>query len=243
MILPSKTGWFEAGFTRYMGRLMRRQFHAVRVAGLAGARALPRSTPLLWLPTHSSWWDGFCDYYLLRTILSRDVYVMMEANELARFRFFARIGAFSVDRSDPRDGLRACALGAELLRTAGRALLLYPQGRLRPVDRRPLEIEGGAVWIARRVPECRVVLVAHRYEYLSEEKAHALVRIGAPIPARDLARVSRREARARIEEALLEAAEQLRACVLSEELSSFETVIAGSVPAHDPREWLRRGRR
>jgi hypothetical protein len=90
------------------------------------------------------------------------------------------------------------------------------------------------------VPECGIVPVAHRYEYRREEKARALMQIGAPFPARDLAGIPRRDAKAAIQAALTSTADALRDCLLADRWEPFETVLAGSPPLHHPVDRIKR---
>jgi 1-acyl-sn-glycerol-3-phosphate acyltransferase len=122
-------------------RLLRRSFHCLRLLG-----QLPRlepDQPLLMVPNHGTWWDGFFVYFLNRLLAGRKLYLMMLDGQLFRYRFFSRVGAFGIQPGQPRSVLDTLKYSAAVLQDPGNALCLFPQGELRYHALRPLGFQRG----------------------------------------------------------------------------------------------------
>jgi 1-acyl-sn-glycerol-3-phosphate acyltransferase len=175
-------------------RSLRRGLSALRVDG---AERLDPSRPLLLCPNHVSFHDG-----LIVALLSRhfpDARVLMRADQLRRAPLLRWAGATGVEE-DALDGARALRFGARFLDRPGRALWLFPQGRLRPQWARPLGFREGAGFIARRSGATLLPVSIH-YEPGEREQPEAWVRIGAPTDPAGLERAVEQgldEIRARI---------------------------------------------
>jgi hypothetical protein len=128
------------------GPAMRRAMEFVVRAGLRGVwlRGRLPDGPFVWAGNHHSWWDPFLAMLLLHR-LGRPSSVLMLQQNLQRYRFARQLGVFGT--GEHRRGLG-------YLR-AGRVLVIYPEGGLRPAGP-PHELAGGAAWYAVRggVPLC-----------------------------------------------------------------------------------------
>ncbi|MBN1837125.1 MAG: lysophospholipid acyltransferase family protein [Spirochaetales bacterium] len=141
MITARHQWWAEWVFFRYVRGLVQRHFNALRLLG-----ELPEidpSRPLLLVPNHGTWWDGFFVYLLNRLLFRRQLFLMMLDEQLARYRFFSRVGAFGIRPGLPRSVAETLRYSAALLREPGNALCLFPQGELRYHALRPLGYERG----------------------------------------------------------------------------------------------------
>ena len=75
MIKANPTRWAKFIFHIYVMRLLKRSFHSFNLIG-----NIPKSDPelpLLLIPNHSTWWDGFFVYLLNDQFLKRELYMMM----------------------------------------------------------------------------------------------------------------------------------------------------------------------
>ena len=131
-----------------IAEVMRQGFHTMVRRGLRGVwlRGDLPGGPFVWAANHHSWWDPFVADVVLRDAGRRGCLIMLEENR-RRFGFVRRLGVFGTN--EPRRGL-------DFL-TAGRVLVIYPEGELRPAG--PLgPLADGAGWYARRanVPLCAV---------------------------------------------------------------------------------------
>lgn len=176
---------FARWFRRHATGRIRSTFAAVHVRGLESLCDAAREAPVLIIANHSSWWDSLVALWLTETKLpDSEAYGMMDAANLARFRFFRWIGCFGVDLSSRRDGARAARYALELLKIRTTALWVFPQGAEQP-PHRPLRFLPGAAGIARRAGSVRVVPVAFAYVFEGEEQPHVYVSVGAPMSLED----------------------------------------------------------
>jgi 1-acyl-sn-glycerol-3-phosphate acyltransferase len=181
VIPAAKSPLFEAWFGRHVSQRLRGAFSGLYLAG--GEHVLHAATGAqLWLGNHSSWWDPLVAYHLSREHFALDGHAMMDAKNLRRLPFFARIGAFGVDLDDPADGARSLRYAARLLDGPRRMVLVFPQGKERTSTIRPLGFRPGSGELARLAPRATVIPFAIRYEHAGEEKPRLYVRFGPPVP-------------------------------------------------------------
>ncbi len=142
-MIPAKPAvWADRIFFPYVMHLFHRHFQRICLLG-----EVPRceaQLPLLLLPNHSTWWDGFFVYLLNKKIFCRQPYMMMLEEQLRRYPFFVKLGVFSINPHSAI-GVRASLRYAAGLMQQIRPLLLgfFPQGELRPWNTRPLGYQRG----------------------------------------------------------------------------------------------------
>lgn len=181
MIPAAKRAGFERWFAATVDARLRRHFAQVDAFGLEHLERAAAMGPVIVVSNHCSWWDPVWAIVLSNRVLRLDAYALMDARNLRRLPFFARVGAFGVDLDQPRDGARAVRYARRLLDRPGRAVFVFPQGAERPSSWRPLGFRAGAAAIARGAPDARVVPMALRYEHTGDERPHLLVAFGAPL--------------------------------------------------------------
>jgi 1-acyl-sn-glycerol-3-phosphate acyltransferase len=186
-VIPArKSAAFARWFSGDAERRMRRAFHAVRARGIETIRGALATGPVLVVTNHTAWWDPLVAIVTSMRVLDADAYSMMDARNLERLPFFAKVGAFGVDLSDPRDGARAIRHAAKLLSGPQRLVWIFAQGREVPITVRPLGFRAGSGEIAR-VSRAVVVPGALRYEMGATPEPTAWISFGAPIdPIRDV---------------------------------------------------------
>ena len=115
-MIPARKGrLFRAWFAGHARTRLHDAFAAVRASGLDGARAALAAGPVQIVSNHTSWWDPLVVLYLTEHVLRCDGHAMMDAANLRRLPFFARVGAFGVDRTSAADGAAAIRYAARLL--------------------------------------------------------------------------------------------------------------------------------
>lgn len=138
--------------------LANRQWRRGRLDGihLAGLPADLRSRdePILVVANHASWWDGFLVRELHRRLRpDRPFLTVMLEEQLRRHPFLRRLGGVGLVPGSTASlrGLldRLGRLGSE---AQGAMVLLFPQGRLWPSHRRPLDFRPGLRAIRRVLP-------------------------------------------------------------------------------------------
>lgn len=176
LLRDQKGGLFARILDWYVGRKVRSAFRGVWVRG-----ELPSSEGgLLVYLNHTSFWDGFVAHQLARAA-GWDAYAMMAEENLARYRFHARLGAFSVRRGDPRSALESLRYARQVLRRPRAAVVIFPEGALRPGQAAPGPLARG-VEVLARTAGVRCLPVAARYTFLEHEHPDVLLEVGAPHP-------------------------------------------------------------
>jgi len=181
---------------------------------IAGRENIPTGVPIIFACTHGSWWDAAITIVLSLRVLKLDAIGMMEYKQLVKYRFFSRIGMFSVIRDNPRSALRSLRYAANMLRSTTQALWMFPQGMLVHQEQRPLVCEPGLTILASMIPSAVIVPVAIRYEMLREQGGVVWIRCGARVTS-DVCR------------ALEKVADQVRADAMAEDDSAYTVVING----------------
>ncbi|PZD94079.1 hypothetical protein DNH61_19155 [Paenibacillus sambharensis] len=182
MIEAAKSRFFDWIFYRYnLHVLLRRSF---RYAGIHGELDPPPdptgSGGCLYIMNHSSWWDGLLVYHAFRTCTRQDHYVMMDERQMRDYRFFRKIGAFSIDKTSGKGMLESLSYAAALLRE-GKRVWLFPQGDIFHLEQRPLRFQSGAGWLLNAVPDTAVVPVTAYYSLYHHQKAEASLMAGDTI--------------------------------------------------------------
>lgn len=178
---------------------------------------------------HGSWWDGYLMYVIHRVVLRGrfDSYLLMEERQLRSYRFFTWSGAFSINRHDPEDSRRSVQYAASLLRDGrrARALYIFPQGKIVPADRRPLETYPGLARIVAAAGPVTLCPVALRYEFLGQQRPHAFIRIGPAHRVADPADIAGTMAETTAR--LAAACDALRDAVVGGRLAAYSPILRG----------------
>ncbi|MGU3471701.1 lysophospholipid acyltransferase family protein [Paenibacillus sp. D51F] len=234
MIQADKKTWFRRLFFRYQKHyLFPRYLHGLYVSGdMEGARegtdGSGAAVPVLYVCNHVSWWDGLVLFQLTEQLSRQDHYIMMDEQGLRNYPFFRKIGAFSVNRSRPRDMLESLGYAESLLQ-AGAPVWVFPQGAIMSPDA-DIRAASGIGHLMRRAGQAELRPVTLRYLLGDHQKPLAAVRFGEPI-RRDWGGMDRSEAASEVEALLRkQAAEQrsiLAECPLPGTGNGYEAVWEG----------------
>jgi hypothetical protein len=164
--------WADLIFLPYILRQFRKAFHGLYFLG--PMPALDPALPLLITPNHSTWWDGFFFYILNKRFWKRKGYLMMLEEQLSKYRFFSRIGAFGVEPGLARKSYEALRYSAAVLRDPANALCIFPQGVLRYSGVRPLEFQRGVEYILKLYGgDVNLLPLGIRCEFLTDQRPEA----------------------------------------------------------------------
>jgi chlorobactene lauroyltransferase len=143
----------------------------------SGLPEMEPDTPVVFYCNHAYWWDGFWSQLCTELYFRQNLFIIIEQQQLEKHRFFTRVGAFSIDRSNARSAVRTLDYAASCLLEPSlrqNALWIFPQGMIEHVDKRPLVFFRGTAGIADRVLKSRgklyLVSVVSRIEYLEDQK-------------------------------------------------------------------------
>ncbi len=224
MLPARKNEAFMRLFEVYTRRLMRGAFDAVRLRGGADLRA-EAGGPLLLYGNHPAWWDPLFAFVITRQF-GLNGYLMGEEKQIRAYGFFRLIGGFSINRTDSRDVARSIRYAAELLEKESATVWIFPQGGIVAQEIRPVEFLPGVAHVLRRVPECRIMPFAWRYDFLNQARPEVFMSFGTPETVRgdevDVAALT-----ARLQIKLTEECDDLRERVLARQFDDFEVLLRG----------------
>jgi chlorobactene lauroyltransferase len=177
MLTPAPSPRAARLFDRYLRSQVRRHFTGAYWLATGQPDRWDPGLPTLFLANHTNWWDGFLAC-LLTDRLGLRFHVLMEAQHLARYRMFLRVGALPIRRGRPRDAYRDLVTALDALRP-GSGLWVFPQGVRRPPRETLSHCERGAALLALRFGgPLRVCPVGFRYTFVSEQLPEAFALVG-----------------------------------------------------------------
>jgi 1-acyl-sn-glycerol-3-phosphate acyltransferase len=182
MIEAEHKKWAKLIFDPYINRLLRKNFNNFYVAG--DLPDLDKYPGLIITPNHFSWWDGFLTSYLIRKLTRKKVYTMMLEDQLNRYWFFKKVGAFSINPSNPVSMVRTLDYTRNILKDKENIIVLYPQGEIQPLTSDDIIIKPGLKLILQEDPVEKYVLpLALKIEYGRDKKPDVAASFGRMISA------------------------------------------------------------
>lgn len=166
-MIRAKHFWFYHLFFRnYFRYILWKDFRKIEINGDYRDRRLP----LLLIGNHASWWDGFFVYEINRRIFKRRFHLMMLESQLAKHKFFSKIGAFSIAPGD-RSALESLNDAGRLLENNSNMLILFPQGQLKSQHTSTIEFRKGWFRILKeRINPVQIIFTANLIDYFSHRK-------------------------------------------------------------------------
>ena len=218
MIEARKSRRFNEIFYRYNKYyLLRRHLHELTMHGHPDF--IYKDRPVLYIMNHCSWWDGMIVYHAWQTASRGDHYIMMDEKQMKSFRFFRKLGAFSIDKTKPREIVRSLEYTAKLM-AEGKRVWLFPQGDFRHLEQRPLGFQSGIGRLLSAVPGAIVVPVTVYYT-LTHQRPQASIWFGAAVEDNWVGR-ERHEARAGLEQVLTAQLDVHRAMAIDGKLMQLQ---------------------
>ncbi len=235
--LPTRWPWFINGFRRYVKRLVRKRFHAVRVSKSGGS--LPTdSAPILFAMNHPSWWDPMIGAVIVELFPSVAHYIAIDAAMLKKYKGFDKLGFFGVDTGSLRGAVEFLKMGELILSENNRSVWITAQGEFADVRRRPLELKSGVGHLAARLKRGWIIPVAFEYAFWNESQPEALVRFGVPLNMEETG--TGKEWTARVEHALTETLDVLNRETQARDPAKFDTLLGGPVGVGGAYDFFRR---
>jgi 1-acyl-sn-glycerol-3-phosphate acyltransferase len=210
--------------------LLPRHLHAVAVKGnMQGDNG--KTGPVLYLMNHSSWWDGMLVFLAIMRLseAGSQHYVMMDEKQMVKFRFFRKLGAFSVDKTTGRGVMESLSYADGLLKE-GHHVWMFPQGDIRHLEYRPLELRPGAGYLLERCGDAVVKPVTVYYALGSQQKTVATLCFGDAISG-DWAAMGRKSATDMLQQVLERQLDEHRAASIASDgavMDGYRPVINGN---------------
>lgn len=156
---------------------MKRRFGSVYIRN---SHKIERDKSTLYICNHHYWWDGLTPLILNEFIFCQKARAVMEDKQMREFPFFSKIGAFSINRNNPKSALSSLKYGADWLKTPNTCLFLYPEGKFSlPHD--PIHIESGITKLLEWVPDCQLVNISMYISYQKTDKPDFFIDISGEI--------------------------------------------------------------
>ncbi|HNC99827.1 MAG TPA: lysophospholipid acyltransferase family protein [Myxococcota bacterium] len=168
---------FQRWFRGHVRGQLARTFDGVFVAGLGETRRLLQNGPVLFAANHRCRWDAML-LIALDEALGGQGAVLMDADNLRQFSFFRALGAIPLDRRHAAATRRGLRRGQEHLKNPGASLWIFPQGRQRPAELRPLGLQRGVELLAKGVT---TIPVSFYFQFRDTFQQCIIVRFGEPV--------------------------------------------------------------
>ncbi|MFY0684348.1 MAG: lysophospholipid acyltransferase family protein [Balneola sp.] len=110
-----------------------------------------RDSKTVYFPNHNMWWDGLLPLYLSRKFFNQPVRAMMEDKQIKKYKFFPKIGAFSVNLSDSRSVLKSLRYAIKCMERDRACLFIYPEGELTPTSESKPTFKKGLAWLFKEM--------------------------------------------------------------------------------------------
>ncbi|MBO9128686.1 lysophospholipid acyltransferase family protein [Bacillus sp. 165] len=217
MIPAQKIRWLQFGFHQYNTFLLKHRFHRILV--LKHSLERPPS-PALFIMNHSSWWDGIISIHLNRYVFDNSGCFMMHESGMKRFPFFRYLGAFTINRSNPKDIIHSLHYACERLQQK-ESIWLFPQGDEKHLEIRPLSFLPGFVYIIENNLDIPIVPVSYYYSFGHHQKPDLYIAFGEPLFYNQLAGTTRRDKTKYTEELFTNQLNSLKTLVVTEQLNAF----------------------
>lgn len=180
---PQHNPAFRRVWDWYLSLKYRRSFARIHFDFRACEGKLDPGIPVILVPNHISWWDGFFCFEIQRRLRpGSGIYSLMLESELRKFPVLRKLGCFGMEPRNPVSVRRAFAQFQELVAANPyRTLTYFPQGKISPVRQRPLGFQRGIELLLRMAGPAQCVPVALHIEPLTAEKPTAFVFAGNPV--------------------------------------------------------------
>lgn len=184
MIKAEHKKWTHFVFNIYLNHIIRKDFQDFFLIG--DIPELDNQKGLIITPNHFSWWDGFFIYYLMKKFSSRNIYIMMLEEQLMRYSFFKKLGAFSINKQNPKGIIESINYASTII-SSKNYLVTYPQGEIEPYEKRPLAVKKGLIRIIDKTKiQTDVLPIAFKIHHSDQRKPFLYATFGKSIASTEV---------------------------------------------------------
>lgn len=177
--IPTKESRFLiAFFYRYTGFLLKLRFRAVHVVQEYYPK--PNSRTVYFL-NHNYWWDGLLPLYLNEKYFNQKARALMEDTQMRQYRFFSRIGAFSIDLNNPKSSILSLRYALESMKRDNASLYIYPEGKIVTVSEKTSELKQGLAWVYQNTEDIDFVPIGLFIDHSKQSKPDFNIYIGKSV--------------------------------------------------------------
>lgn len=165
-------------FIPYMNRMLKKNF-----SHFYFINQFPQLHPksgLVITPNHISWWDGFFAEYLFSRFINRKLYIMMLEDQLNKYWFFKKLGAYSINPKSTSSIRETAGYTREIINNNNNFVITYPQGEIEPFEKRPLTLKDGLKFFIKGIIDKNlyVLPVGFKIHYYNEKYPAVITRFG-----------------------------------------------------------------
>lgn len=227
MIKSEKIAFATKALCWYQARMMKRTFSYVRIryhAEMPGYHELPT----IYYANHSSKWDQHVGGYITEALWGQDSYYMIALQMMRPYPILKYTGGFSIHQTDPFEAAQNMEYCRELITAKpNRAVWVFPQGGIRPNQRRPLNFQQGTAQLIRLLGNVRVVPVALHYDFLNNSKPELSVNFGTPMIFERPVKTPTRKLTEQLEVALTTDLDKLGQDLIDDNYEDFDMILYG----------------
>jgi 1-acyl-sn-glycerol-3-phosphate acyltransferase len=159
---------------------------------------------------------------------ARRHYAPIDADALARYGFFRRLGFFGVEPRTPRGGAQFLRAGLAVLGRQDAVLWVTAEGAFRDARLRPVRIQAGLARLLSRATRRTVVFpLAIEYPFWQERTPELLVRFGEPLSVSPGDAAGSDDLQSTLDRRLERAMDELRADAVRQDPAAFQTLLGG----------------
>ncbi len=172
-------------FIPYMNRLLKKHFSNFFIVN--DFPEIPPDAGLIITPNHISWWDGFFAEYAFSKFINRKIYLMMLEEQLTKYRFFRKVGAYSINPKNSKSIIETSTYTKTAVKNSESYVVLYPQGEIKPFEKKPLSLKKGLRFFINGIKNDFYILpVGFKIQYYNEKYPAVLVRFGNLLPGQEV---------------------------------------------------------
>lgn len=233
------SGFFSWFVPKYLGR----NFHVVGLLKRhngCGCVDVPDDEPIIIALNHPSWWDPLIGLLFADHCFdNRQFYAPIDADALANYRIFEKLGFFGVDMNSAAGAKAFLETSRTILASDGASLWMTPEGRFTDV-RDDAEFSPGLGHLLSRLDRGIVIPLAAEYTFWEEKLPMALAAFGDPIRVSDHAGLSKDEWTDLIRTQLRSTQAELSEASIARDANAFDSVLTGRVGVGGIYDWGRR---
>ena len=185
MIKAEHKNWARLVFNPYIKRLLKKNFNNFYLTN--EAPKIEKNKSILITPNHISWWDGFFIDFAVRNIFHKNIFLMMLEEQLKRFWFFSKLGAYSINPGNVKSVLETVNYTSLLLEKPGNFLVVYPQGEIEAYEKKPLTLKKGLDLIIKKSKKDFIILpAAFKIQYYNEKNPSVLFSFGNMLDSKEI---------------------------------------------------------
>lgn len=105
---------------------------------------------------------------------------------MIRYKFFQKIGAFSVDLKNSKSIISSLRYAVHSMDRPQASLFIFPEGEIVPFSTVKPRFKKGLSWIAKKCPDADIIPVGIYVQYSRYDKPELFIKIGDPVKSRTI---------------------------------------------------------